>query len=1441
MRSTFITMLVFLFSGLYQLNAQQISNYASNLNTPVGLNFHPDGDLWTVQTGTGNDDGKVSIINTEGAVTDVITGLPSLFNPNSNEIIGPWHAYHLPGDQLLVVSGEGEHPLSATLLTYDLSTFTPGDTPLGLEDYSNAVNIGAYVLGEGYTQTNPYSVAWNSDGDLFVADAAANAIIKVDGETEEISTFAVFPDFENPTPVGPPMVNAVPTKIISDGADGFYVGTLTGFPFVEGAAMVKHLSADGVITDYASGLTMVVDLAIDPTDGNLVVLEFASFGLGQGFIPGSSQLVRIIPNMANAVIAKSFGPASGLAFGQDGTAYVSSIFTGQVLEVEFIAAPNDNFCDAIPVTIGADCSEGYNINTNYATPEVNEPSVNCGGFSVSSVVENSVWFSFVATGEPLYISALPDQPLNGSNYQIQLFSSNGECEDLSNLELMECSVTKSLQSSANIFTTLEEGLTYYIQVSGVKPAFNPFAVPFSDLGCLTISEISTPINDNICDAIEVSLDAPAGIYSNLGATVEEGEAALTPPFSPNFLGVGNDGWSPFSTIGNSVWFTFTTPAEGGDISVDLLGSNQLPGGFVTQLAVYEASSCEDLSQFSVVAAADNSIPEGGGLLSVNSKIDLYCLPGNTTYYVIVDGGTFPFGSFESQGFFSIEITNPDPIPITFSSLVEAPDCADDNNGTIIIQPQGGGKQYTYEWSNGSDAQEQIGVLEAGTYTLTVTDQCGVSVVESFELPAGKNNDLSSDAGSDIIACLGDEIPLQVNASGGSLFDTKRMFYQAFAEFGTFDMVASNLYFPSDQEAIATAQTLRFNALEFVGTQLYGVDNTGMLHQINSTTGEATAVGTLDIPVLDLSYVTSANQLYAIANNGDLYTVDAGSGATSFVTSMVPNPDQTFIIQAVVDQDGIAYLIYDSQLHSFDINTSTPGASIPFTVNPLAIRGMEIDPFDNKLYVTLRTVVSQVFGATASGWSSTSEVNKTTGEVGPSYRDFTVQNALVSFAIAPRSTAPYQYSWAPGGQLDDPNIDNPIFIMDQATVFNVTTTDVCGNTSTAEVAVEQQMENCPVDIELSISVDNLLYNQYENVLYSITVTNSGFNPASGVTVSAELPTGMVYTNHSASQGAYELFFETWDVGTLAAGQTEVLTLELFTLIGEVEIDNFVQVMTTNEPDNDSTPGNGLDNPDNEDDEAKITIKPASDGGIGTGDGTADLSLDINAETSTYDNYEHINVTYTITNDGPDDATGIIISMPEPNNAKYAGENNPVNISAGNFNLFYETWSIDNLPSGSSASLTLDIFTLGASDDITCFAQVFIVNENDPDSAPANNSGSTPNEDDEAALVLSAQNAGADQFSLQQSGNVTTASSNYRLFPNPTSGQLSLTVDKAGAQSGFYSVVSIDGKVLKRQAYNFVEGYNELKLNVSDLENGLYFIQIDEKDGHTQHLRFTKMSK
>ncbi len=127
----------------------------------------------------------------------------------------------------------------------------------------------------------------------------------------------------------------------------------------------------------------------------------------------------------------------------------------------------------------------------------------------------------------------------------------------------------------------------------------------------------------------------------------------------------------------------------------------------------------------------------------------------------------------------------------------------------------------------------------------------------------------------------------------------------------------------------------------------------------------------------------------------------------------------------------------------------------------------------------------------------------------------------------------------------------------------------------------------VDLELSLVQTQEtpgIYTTYEVVA---TVSNNGSQSSTGVSVGIPKPDGIVYNGgneFTTSQGSFNPYSsEQWNVGSLAAGQTETLTISYFLLQTEAPA-VYGQVVSASGNDVDSAPGNGTPPTPNEDDES-----------------------------------------------------------------------------------------------------------------------------------------------------------------------------------------------------------------------------------------------------------------
>ncbi len=316
---------------LDEIEPQQpkVSEFATGLHTPMGLEMSQHNWLWVAEAGTGNNDGQVSMVTPNGMVYPAIVGFVSGMDPEGNP--SGLNNLLLMGDKLYIL-----HGVEDRLYIADMEGFKPGDTPMHASELESH-DIGSFVLAYDFgeldaNESNPYDLTFGPDGDLFITDASANAIIRRESETGELSVFATFPAVPNPTTVGPPMIDAVPTGIAYDG-HRFYVTTLVGFPFPPEEARVYQVDRYGNVLVYQEGFTSLVDVELD-RQHNPLVLQFSRFGLSTGFTPNNGRLIRASDDSRN-VLADDLNYPTALELIGERKAYVTDIQEGKIMRLNW--------------------------------------------------------------------------------------------------------------------------------------------------------------------------------------------------------------------------------------------------------------------------------------------------------------------------------------------------------------------------------------------------------------------------------------------------------------------------------------------------------------------------------------------------------------------------------------------------------------------------------------------------------------------------------------------------------------------------------------------------------------------------------------------------------------------------------------------------------------------------------------------------------------------------------------------------------------------------------------------------------------------------------------------------------------------------------------------------------------------------------------------------
>ena len=217
---------------------------------------------------------------------------------------------------------------------------------------------------------------------------------------------------------------------------------------------------------------------------------------------------------------------------------------------------------------------------------------------------------------------------------------------------------------------------------------------------------------------------------------------------------------------------------------------------------------------------------------------------------------------------------------------------------------------------------------------------------------------------------------------------------------------------------------------------------------------------------------------------------------------------------------------------------------------------------------------------------------------------------------------------------------------------------------------------------------------QQLIYTITVTNSGPSPAEDVLISDMLPFQLLNQEYS-----YDLAnWYPW-TGSYAAGRLEAGEIYTLYLRGDVDPNaqagDIVNTVTVSSPTDDPDPGNNS--------YTEITTIEAS----------ADLAVTKTASPSPVLSGEPLTYTIVVSNNGPSDAVNVAISDPLP-----PGIENPVfSVDGGSEGPWTGDYVLSLLPGGSSITLTIrGTVNITQSESLV---NTVVVKSDTPDPDPDNN--------------------------------------------------------------------------------------------------------------------------
>ena len=216
-----------------------------------------------------------------------------------------------------------------------------------------------------------------------------------------------------------------------------------------------------------------------------------------------------------------------------------------------------------------------------------------------------------------------------------------------------------------------------------------------------------------------------------------------------------------------------------------------------------------------------------------------------------------------------------------------------------------------------------------------------------------------------------------------------------------------------------------------------------------------------------------------------------------------------------------------------------------------------------------------------------------------------------------------------------------------------------------------------DLEISKELNVALSENFSGgtVVFDVSVTNNGPNDASGVEVVDVLPAGLTFDSIQNPSGVFTTSVNgstvTVEIGDLA--NTEVATFQIVAIVGDNEtgqITNTANVSTGNQIDPDET---------NNSDDAVLNLI------------TSDLRITKTDQTDPVNAGEQQVYTLEVFNDGPDDASGVVVTDPLPAGVTFLGGDLDGDESAISFDAVTNTVTvtIGDLVNGATATIALTV--------------------------------------------------------------------------------------------------------------------------------------------------------
>ncbi|WP_026423909.1 CARDB domain-containing protein [Actinokineospora inagensis] len=326
----------------------------------------------------------------------------------------------------------------------------------------------------------------------------------------------------------------------------------------------------------------------------------------------------------------------------------------------------------------------------------------------------------------------------------------------------------------------------------------------------------------------------------------------------------------------------------------------------------------------------------------------------------------------------------------------------------------------------------------------------------------------------------------------------------------------------------------------------------------------------------------------------------------------------------------------------------------------------------------------------------------TDATGDDTADYTSADRTVRFRVGSGATASTGGTIAPGGSVVTRFRATVNRAAAGSSIVNTPILDYKARTLGRTYSFSGNDVSTPVsalaDLAASKTVAGSTQNAGQNVTYTIAATNNGPNAATGATLVDTLPTGTTYVSATPPAGVTCVPLGqilTCALGTVANGATVSIPV-----VAKVNSDTAGGVVINSVTASASTAD---DVSVNNTATAPITVTQS-----------ADLAVTSSLTGPVVPGTEQATLTSTVTNNGPSDATGVVLSIPLPDNTYVAWASDGCTVAAGTV-----TCVVGSLASGASSTVTV---VLGVNSGYTgnTVAVTTSASSSTPDSNNSNNS-------------------------------------------------------------------------------------------------------------------------